>query len=195
MPPSCARSAATVLLVAISACSSSGDSGTTITAQPIDSAPAQSTPANAADGGTATFGVPTKAGDLRITASDPVIESDADGPWLTLNVLAENRSPNDVQSPLFELRCSGDPTGGAWLPTSTFKAEETVASGSSAEGKMSLLIPGDVRDGNARRTCAMPATVVARLLAFDNEGSGQPVRVKVEWAVPDELVAELNSAS
>ena len=37
--------------------------------------------------------------------------------------------------------------------------------------------------------------VVATVLAFDANGSGQPQSERVQWAVPDALVDELNATS
>jgi hypothetical protein len=181
--------AVVVLLTAFSSCSSTSEPDTSVAPQPVDSARTDT-----ADGAAATFGTPLAIGDLRITASDPVVEADDDGPWLTMAVRAENRTQGDLQSPLFELRCSGSSAGGAWLTISTFKQQEPVPAGSSTEGTVSLLLPGDERLGEPRPSCTTPATVIASLVYFDTEGSGQPVQVRVGWGVPDELIAELNAS-
>jgi hypothetical protein len=181
--------AAVVLATAFASCSSTSESDTSVSPQPVDSAQTDT-----ADGTGATFGTPVAIGDLKVTASDPVIESDESGPWLTLTVRAENRTQLDVQSPLFELRCSGSSAGGAWLTTSSFEQQVPVPAGSFNEGTVSLLLPGDERLGEPRPSCTTPATVVASLLSFGTEGSGQPVQVRVAWAVPDELIDELNAA-
>jgi len=176
------------VLVLLPACSS--EDGAASSTEPTTGDSVRSAPAT---GPLATFGAPTTVGDLEITASNPVVESDAGGPWLTLTVRAENRSQADSQAPQFQLRCSGSAAGGAWLPTSTFKQDESVPAGSFHEGTLSLLLPGDERLGTPRRSCATPATVVATHLAFDNNGAGAPVEKRVTWAVPDELVAQLNA--
>ncbi len=137
---------------------------------------------------------PAALGSLKVTVSNPMVESDADGPFLTLTVRAENKTSTDVQSPQFQLHCSGDRAGGAWLTTSTFKQEDPVPPLSFNEGVLSLLVPGDDRGGGPRSSCASPATVVATLLAFDNVGASPPKEKRVEWAVPSELVAQLNAA-
>jgi hypothetical protein len=175
-------------VAAVSSCSSSSESDAS-TAPPDDTVRT-----NAANGTPATFGIPVAVGDLKVTASDPVIETDESGPWLTVTVSAENRSPSDVQSPQFELRCAGSSSGGTWLETSTFKQGESVPAGSSTAGDISLLMPGDDRLGEPRPSCATPATVVATLLAFDNAGASAPVQKRVGWAVPDTLIDELNAA-
>jgi hypothetical protein len=41
----------------------------------------------------------------------------------------------------------------------------------------------------------LSAVVVATLLTFDNTGAGPPVEKRVGWAVPDELVDQLNAAA
>ena len=188
MGPSSRRSVAVVVLaMAMSSCSSTKESDAPT--QPVDTVRT-----NAANGTPATFGVPAAIGDLEITASDPAIGIDGSGPWLTLNVRAENRSQGDVRTPQFELRCSGSSSGGSWLETSTFKQGEPVPAGSFNEGTISLLMPGDERLGAARESCATPATVVATLLTFDNTGAGPPIQKRVGWAVPDELVDQLNAA-
>ncbi len=84
--------------------------------------------------------------------------------------------------------------GGAWLTTLTFKQDDPVPSLSFNEGILSLLLPGDDRLGEPRPSCTPPATVVATLLAFDNTGAGAPKEKRVGWAVPDDLVAQLNAA-
>ncbi len=181
--------AVVVLAVAIASCSSTSNSDASIAPQPVDTVRT-----NAANGAPATFGVPAAVGDLKITVSDPVIETDESGPWLTLTVRAENRSQGGERTPQFELRCSGSASGGSWLETSTFKQGEPVPPGSFNAGTISLLMPGDERLGAPRQSCASPATVVATLLTFDNTGAGPPVQKRVGWAVPDELVDQLNAA-
>jgi hypothetical protein len=178
-----------VAVMAISSCSSTSGSDTSDATQPVTSV--RTNPAN---GTPATFGVAAAVGDLTLTASDPVIGTDESGPWLTLNVRAENRTQLDVQSPQFEFRCSGSTAGGTWLATSTFVPGQPVLAGSSSEGTLSLVLPGDERLGQPRPSCATPATVVATLLAFDNVGAGPPVQKRVGWAVPDSLVDQLNAA-
>jgi hypothetical protein len=54
-------------------------------------------------------------------------------------------------------------------------------------------MPGDERLGAPRKACATPATVVATLLTFDNTSAGPPVQKRVGWAVPDELVDQMNA--
>ena len=180
--------AVVVLSLATLSCSSTKESGGSSSLQPVDTV--RTNPAN---GTPATFGVPAAIGGLKITASDPVIGTDSNGPWLTLNVRAENRSQGDVRTPQFELRCSGSSSGGSWLETSTFKQGEPVKAGSSNAGTISLLMPGDERLGAPRKPCATPATVVATLLTFDNTGAGPPVQKRIGWAVPDELVEQMNA--
>ncbi len=175
-------------MIAISSCSSAGDTETSIAPQPADSVRP-----NPANGTPATFGEPADVGDMKVTASDPVVETDEAGPWLTVTVRAENRSAGDVQTPQFELRCSGSSAGGSWMTTSTFIPGAPVPSGSFDEGTISLLMPGDERLGEPRPSCAAPATVVATLLTFDNAGAGAPVQKRVGWVVPDELVDQLNA--
>lgn len=180
--------AVVVLVMATSSCSSSSGSDASVATQTVGSV----RPTTAA-GSPGAFGDPAALGDLKVTVSNPVIDSDADGPFLTLTVRAENTTPADVQSPQFQLRCSGNPTGGAWLTTSTFKQEDPVPSLSFNEGILSLLLPGDDRLGGPRPSCTPPATVVATHLVFDNVGAGPPKEKRVAWAVPDELVAQLNA--
>jgi hypothetical protein len=139
------------------------------------------------------FGDPAALGDLKVTVSNPLVDSDTDGPFLTLTVRAENTTSADVPSPQFQLLCSGNPTGGAWLTTSTFKQEDPVLSLSFSEGTLSLLVPGDDRAGGSKPSCAPPATVVATHLVFDSAGAGAPKEKRVAWAVPDDLVAQLNA--
>ncbi len=183
------RSVAVVVLVmATWSCSSSGESDTSVAPETVGSV----RPTTAA-GSPGTFGDPAALGDLKVTVSNPVIESDVDGPFLTLTVRAENTTSADVPSPQFQLRCSGNPTGGAWLTTSTFKQEDSVLSLSFNEGTLSLLAPGDERRGGPRPSCAAPATVLATHLVFDNAGAGPPKEKRVTWAIPDELVAQLNA--
>jgi hypothetical protein len=191
MGPSSRRSIAVLAaLMAISACSSSGESDS-----PVDSQqPADSVRPNPATGTPAEFGVPTSVGDLKVTASDPVIGTDDGGPWLAVTMRAENRSPIDVQTPQLELRCSGSNAGGSWMETSTFLPGVPVAAGQADEGTINLLLPGDERSTEPRTPCAAPATVVATLLVFDNAGAGAPVQKRVGWALPDQLVDELNEA-
>jgi len=176
------------LVVALSACSSNGDSATTTATPTVGSQQAAGTV-----GPRATFGAPTAVGDLEITASNPVIESDAKGPWLSVTVRAENRSQVDSPSPQFQLRCSGSAAGGAWLPTSTFKQDESVPAGSFHEGTLQLVLPGDDRVGSPRPSCTAPATMVATHLTFDTAGAGAPVQKRVTWDLPDELVDQLNA--
>jgi hypothetical protein len=181
--------ACAVAMIAISSCSSSDETETSIASQPVDSV--RSNPAN---GAAVTFGEPADVGDMKVTASDPVVETDESGPWLTVTIRAENRSAGDVQTPQFELRCSGSSAGGSWLGISTFIQGAPVPSGSFSEGTISLVVPGDERLGEPRPSCAAPATVVASLLTFDNTGAGAPVQKRVGWTVPEELVDELNAA-
>jgi hypothetical protein len=178
-----------VLMMAAASCSSSGESDASVAPETVGSV----RPTTAA-GSPGAFGDPATLGDLKVTVSNPVIESDADGPFLTLTVRAENTTPADVQSPQFQLRCSGNPTGGTWLTTSTFKQEDPVLSLSFNEGTLSLLLPGDDRLGGPRPSCTPPATIVATHLVFDNTGAGPPKEKRVGWAVPDELVAQLNAS-
>lgn len=178
-----------VVLMAISSCSSTGDADTSIASQPVDSVRT-----NTAAGTSEAFGVPLAFGDIKVTASNPVVETDESGPSLTMTVRAENRTQVDVQAPLFELRCAGSTRGGSWLTTSTFQQQEPVPPLSFNEGTLSLLVPGDERLGQPRPSCTTPATVVATLLVFDNAGAGAPVEKRVSWAVPDVLVDQLNAA-
>ena len=172
MGSSSRRSVAVVVLsITIMSCSSTDGSGASTALPPVDTVRA-----NAANGTPATFGVAATIGGLKITASDPAVGTDGSGPWLTLNVRAENRSQGDVRTPQFELRCSGSSSGGSWLETSTFKQGEQVRAGAFNEGTISLLMPGDERLGAPRPSCATPATVVATLLTFDNTGAGPPVQ-------------------
>ena len=172
----------------MSSCSSSGKSDTSVAPETVGS-----TRPTTAAGSAGVFGDPAALGDLKVTVSNPVIESDADGPFLTLTVRAENTTPADVQSPQFQLRCSGNPAGGAWLTTSTFKQEDPVLSLSFNEGTLSLLVPGDDRLGGPRPACTAPATVVATHIVFDNTGAGPPKEKRIAWAVPDALIAQLNA--
>lgn len=183
------RVAVAVAAMAMSSCSSDGKSDTSVAPETVGSV----RPTTAA-GSPGTFGDPAALGDLKVTVSNPVIGSDADGPFLTLTVRAENTTAADVRSPRFQLRCSGNPAGGAWLTTSTFKQDDAVPSLSFNEGILSLLLPGDDRLGEPRPSCTPPATVVATLLAFDNTGAGAPKEKRVGWAVPDDFVAQLNAA-
>jgi hypothetical protein len=183
------RDSLVVAVVAISSCSSTSQSDASVATQPDNSV--RTNPAN---GTPATFGVSAVVGDLKVTATDPVIETDGSGPWLTLTVRAENQTQLDIQSPQFEIRCSGSSAGGTWLATSTFLPGAPVLAGSSNEGTLSLVLPGDKRLGEPRPACATPATVVASLLTFDNVGAGPPVQKRVGWAVPDSLVDQLNAA-
>ncbi|MEP7112535.1 MAG: hypothetical protein ABI862_04665 [Ilumatobacteraceae bacterium] len=178
-----------VVVMTISSCSSTGDADTSIASQPVDSVRT-----NTSDGTSEAFGVPLAVGDIKVTASNPVVESDESGPSLTLTVRAENRTQVDVQAPLLELRCAGSTRGGTWLATSTFQQQEPVPPLSFNEGTLSLLMPGDERLGQPRPSCATPATVVATLLVFDNAGAGAPIQKRVAWAVPDEFVDQLNAA-
>ena len=181
--------AVVVLAMAVSSCSSSGKSDTSVAPETVGSV----RPTTAA-GSPGTFGDPAPLGELKVTVSNPVIESDADGPFLTLTVRAENTTPADVSSPQFQLRCSGNPVGGAWLTTSSFKQEDPVLSLSFNEGTLSLLLPGDDRLGAPRPSCASPAMIVASQLVFDNAGAGPPKEKRVGRDVPDDLVAQLNAA-
>jgi hypothetical protein len=188
-PVSSCSVALVVSVLAISACSSTSKSDTPTVPPPAD------TVRSTALGGTpATFGVPAAVGALKVTSSDPTIGSDADGPWLTVTVHADNSSPGVVQAPQFELRCSGSSAGGTWLQASTFKPGDPMPARSIKDGTINLVIPGDDRLGQPRPSCATPATVVASLLVFDDTGASPPAQKRLAWAVPDELVDQLNAA-
>ena len=190
MGPVSRRSVALVVTVlAMSSCSSTSQSDT-----PTVPPPAGTVRPIVAGGTPATFGVAAAVGGLQLTASDPVIGSDGDGPWLTVTVHADNRSRGDVRTPQFELRCSGSSAGGSWLEASTFKPGDPVPAGSLLDGSVSLVMPGDDRLGQPRPSCAAPAVVVASLLVFDDTGAGAPVQKRLVWSVPDELVDQLNAA-
>ena len=79
------------------------------------------------------------------------------------------------------------------METSSFVPGVPVLAGSTAEGTISLLMPGDERLDQPRPSCEAPATVVASLLTFDDAGAGAPVQKRVGWTVPDDLVAQLNA--
>jgi hypothetical protein len=178
-----------VSVLAISACSSTSKSETPTVPPPTDTVRP-----NIAGGTPAEFGVPAAVGELKVTASVPAIGSDADGPWLTLTMHVDNSSPGVVQAPQFELRCSGSSAGGTWLEASTLKPGDPLPARSVMDGTVSLVTPGDDRLGQPRPSCAAPATVVASLLVFDNTGAGPPAQKRLAWAVPDELVDQLNAA-
>jgi hypothetical protein len=190
MGPTSRRRVALVLSVlAISACSSTDKTDTSTVPPPADTAGPHIV------GGTpATFGVAAAIGGLDVTASDPAIGSDADGPWVTLTVHADNRSQGIVRAPQFEVRCAGSSRGGSWLQVSTFEPGTEVPAGSLKDGSVSLAVPGDDRLGQPRPSCPTPAVVVASLLVFDNTGAGAPVQKKLVWEIPDALVAQLNAA-
>jgi hypothetical protein len=180
-------------VVALAACSSTGDSHTSTATGPILTL-APTTPTTATSGGEGSFAEPQAVGDLMVTLTNPTVGSDASGPWLTVAVHAENQSSAGAQPPTFELRCSGSTAGGSWLATSTFKQTEPIEAGASSEGSIDLALPGDDRSGAARQTCATPATIVASALSFGANGAGQPTQAHAEWTVPDDLIAQLNSA-
>ena len=184
--------AVVVALVALSACSSSGESDGSIAPSPGDSV--DSVRPNPLNGTAATFGQAEPIGDLQVTTSDPTIGTDDGGPWLSVTVRAENHSAGDVQTPQFELRCAGSNAGGSWRETSTFLPGSPVTSGSFAQGSVDLLLPGDDRNAQPRAACKIPATVVATLLVFDDAGAGAPVQKRLGWTVPDELIDQLNAA-
>jgi hypothetical protein len=181
-----------VATLTISSCSSSGESGESDASSAPP--PVDSVRPNSANGTPVTFGDSAALGDLRVTASNPVIGSDQDGPWLTVTVRAENQTQIDVQSPQFELRCSGSAAGGSWMATSTLAPGEPVPPLSFNEGTLDLLVPGDERGGQPRPSCATPATVVATLLVYDNAGASPPTQKRLGWPVPDDLIDQLNAA-
>ncbi|MEO7371840.1 MAG: hypothetical protein ABIZ69_13300, partial [Ilumatobacteraceae bacterium] len=115
--------AGVVAAIAVSSCSSSGESD-----QPTTPPPVHTVQPNAGNVTQATFGFATAVGDLTVTATAPVLGSDDGGPWLTMTVRAENRSPNEIQSPQFELHCKGNPAGGASIPSATFDVNKPVPS-------------------------------------------------------------------
>jgi hypothetical protein len=190
MGRSSGRSIAIVVgVMAISSCSSTSESDASSAPAPVDSVRP-----SAANGTPATFGDSATLGDLKVTATNPVVETDETGPWLTLTMRAENETLGTIQSPQLELRCSGSAAGGSWMEISTFKPGEPVPANSFSEGTVSLLMPGDDRLGQPRPSCATPATVVASLLVFDNAGASPPAQKRLGWAVPDELIDQLNAA-
>jgi hypothetical protein len=166
------------------ACSNSSDSSDA--PQPTESIGANESAADER----ATFGQPAGMGELQVTASDPIADGDADGPFLTVTVRAENSTTQEQQAPLFELHCSGNPAAGAWLNGSAYVQQGLVPAGSLSEGTVSLLVPGDDHQGAPRPACATPATVVARILRVDD--NGQQADLEVVWDVPDDVVANLN---
>ena len=179
----CSAIVAAVVLVA---CSNSDDSSDV--SQPTESIGAN----EAAADERATFGQAAGMGELQVTASNPVADSDPDGPFLTMTVHAENSTNQEQQAPLFELHCAGSPAAGAWLNGTTYVQQGPVAAGSFAEGTVSLLVPGDDHQGGPRPACATPATVVARVPRVDD--NGQQGDLEVVWDVPDDVVATLNAA-
>jgi hypothetical protein len=168
-------------------CSSSSNTSTPIELQSADSIRAN----EAVDGTPATFGTAAILNEISITVTDPAATSDDGGPWLTLNVRAENPTDGELPSPFFEIHCAGNPDGGGFLGDGTFSGEPLPAK-SFDEGTVELLLPGDGRFGEPRPTCTTPATLIALPSNGGVTLQGQQVE-RIAWPIPDAIIAELNA--
>lgn len=108
------------------------------------------------------------------------------GPYLQTTVRGEaagaaGHLPTDVS-----IICSNSTEEGGYQADSTVTLQQAIPGGAFAEGVLNLLIPGDGRYGKPVPHCATPAVVVAKA-----SSSAAPV----SFAIPDELIGELNAAA
>ena len=97
------------------------------------------------DAGAIAIGEVGELGDTKVTVSNPVVGGDELGPWLTVDVRAENPSDDVGVWFNFHITCAGSDDEGGWQVGSTFDQNTPLPAGSFDEGTMVLLLPGDAR--------------------------------------------------
>jgi len=121
---------------------------------------------------------------LRLSVTKVVVGGDDHGPWLQVWFRMKNVSDHEVRVPVLDIVCAGNDTPGSLGPTPDrnygIKPGARIFVGSSADGVMRLLSPGDLRDGK-RPVCATPAYVRV---------TGKDDALKVP--IPDATVKGLN---
>lgn len=136
-----------------------------------------------------SFGTPfeTEPG-MTVTVTNPVVGGDEDGPWLGVQVRAENRSGEGISAPSVRIRCAGSTESGSTLSDDgTYEDGADVPSGSFSEGPASLTLPGDGRYEETWTPCATPAVIwIEPYFNMSDEGTAY-------IPLSDSVVAELNA--
>jgi hypothetical protein len=135
----------------------------------------------------AQLGRPADLGDgLSITVSHPRIAHDATGPWIEVDVVAENAgSGRATSAPGVQLVCSGLSDGGGNLDGQSYPTGGPLPPGSSTRGTARLVLPGDGRFGDPQ-LCLYPAYVRVDAASI----AGKPVQRRFDLS--EALVTELN---
>lgn len=144
-----------------------------------------------------SVGEPVDFGDdIRVTVTGMTVGGDDLGPWLAVDVRAENRGDEDASNPLLAIVCDGSDMEGGWQADSTYDLNGTLPAGSYSEGTVHLLVPGDGRFGEARPTCDAPAVVRVRPNSFTvTLTDDKPEEQSADLPIEDALLVSLNAGS
>lgn len=114
------------------------------------------------------------------------------GPWLEVDVRAENRGEEELTNPELAIVCDGGAETGGWQADSTFDLGDELPAGSFHEGTVHLLLPEDGRYGEPVPECGSPAYVRISPYATVVVDGQEPPAADVE--IPVDILEQLNSA-
>ncbi|MFW6775141.1 hypothetical protein ACOACO_12725 [Nocardioides sp. CPCC 205120] len=120
-----------------------------------------------------------------VTVSSLEVGGDSGGPWVTASVVVENPTDRETAVPSFGIVCGDEPAVGEYVAGSTLLIGDPLAAGTSAEGTLNLLLPGDTRTGTVPE-CTTPAYVEVSAV-----GSIDPDATSARFPLPDDVLAEL----
>jgi hypothetical protein len=127
-------------------------------------------------------------GDVRITASNPRLGGDDDGPWITFDVKIENLGKVDTDAFNPGVACAGQYNHGGYQADSTLKILSGFPPKSVDTGTVNFLPPNDSRSGDVGKACATPAYAV-----FDPMETLNGVPKPVWVPIPDSVVQSYNA--
>lgn len=115
------------------------------------------------------------------------IDSDDLGPWLTVAVRVDNTAAKPETLPFLELSCDGREGGaGVWVEGEE-PAPLRVPAHDSVDYLARLTLSGDGRGGESIPKCTGEVTIDLTLQSMNSDTSMRA------WAVPDDVVDELNA--
>jgi len=192
---------AAAFLIVVAACGEGGanDASVSVDTGSVDSAalqPAEDVRSNVATAESQPMGSSIDINDYRAIVESPAVDSDEESPFLSVTVRIDNPSDEAIQFANIGLRChdANEDGGPLSVPAELSPLDSTagIPPSSFDEGLVYLLLPGEGRyDDTIPPDCKTPAFVVMDIVGptgFSEENVGL-------WAIPDELVADLNAAN
>jgi hypothetical protein len=138
----------------------------------------------------AEMGAETTDGHVIAVASNPRVGGDDAGPWMEIDLRIENSTDEAVQFYNTGIVCSGNDEVSGTVIGGTLDGIGGLPPQSFDEGSQFVLLPGDGRYGEPIPPCQAPAVLRIEVIGED----GFVPDVALTWAIPDEIIAEMNAA-